>query len=56
MNIQWDVQDYAKQFDFVHKYGCIEAPSSFPKKRTPFSPMRSFIGSMSVIKGICLPI
>ena len=38
MNIQWDVQDYAKQFDFVHKYGevVLKHIPAFPKSGSHF--------------------
>ena len=38
MNIQWDVQDYAKQFDFVHKYGedVLKHLPAFPKSGRHF--------------------
>lgn len=38
MNIQWDVQDYAKPFDFVHKYGedVLKHLPAFPKSGRHF--------------------
>ena len=38
MNIQWDVLDYAKHFEFVHKYGedVLKHLPAFPKSGRHF--------------------